>query len=186
MKNHLFLAPLQCRQGAKSLPWLCVRICKTCVCSSPVALKGKLRKLKLSHWRSSYETVVSSFPSPLQAITAVPLENGDITRNGLIFLIKSMSWFIQLVRSASKWGNKSNPLIFVIWELDQKARSKNKHRENWMKNASLGTAVYRVLGEERDSETWLNCAAEWTLHVSFAPLNVALGCACSCVRCFCR
>lgn len=91
-----------------------------------------------------------------------------------------------LLRSVSKWGNKSNPLIFVIWELDQKARSKNKHRANGMKNDSLWTGSYIDLGEERHPETWLNCAAEQTLHVCHAFLNAALGCPCGCRRCFCR
>ena len=153
----------------------------------PVAVKDKLKKLKLSRGRRGYKTVVSSFSTPLlQAFIALPLKNGCITRNGLTFLITRMSWFIQLVRSASKWGNKSNPLIFVIWELDQKARSKNKHRANGMKNDSLGTGAYIPLGEERDSETWLNCAAEQTLHISYAFLSTAVGCPCGCRRSFCR
>lgn len=45
------------------------------------------------------------------------------------------------------------------------SESKNKHRANGMKNDSLGTGAYIALGEERDSETWLNRAAEQTLHV---------------------
>lgn len=76
MKNNLFLTPL--RRGG-----FCVRICKTRVCP-PVAVK-----LKLSCGRRGYKTVVSSLATPLlQTFIAVPLKNGDITRNVLIFLIQ--------------------------------------------------------------------------------------------------
>lgn len=50
-----------------------------------------------------------------------------------------------------------------------------------MKNDSLGTGAYIALGEERDSETWLN-----KLFTSCAFFNDALGCPCGCRRCFCR
>lgn len=64
-------------------------------------------------------------------------------------------------------------------------RSKNKDRANRMKNYSLGAGAYIALGEERDSETWLNRAAEQTRHMSYVFLNAALGCPGGC-RCCCR
>lgn len=89
------------------------------------------------------------FPQSSSAFIAAPPKNGDITSNGLIFLITRVNRFIQLVRSVPKWGNKSHSLILVIWELDQKVKSENKHRANGMKNDSLGTSAFIALGEER-------------------------------------
>lgn len=57
----------------------CVRICKTCICP-PVAVK-----LKLICGRRGYKAVVTPL---LQTFIAVPLKNGDVTRNVLIFLIQ--------------------------------------------------------------------------------------------------
>lgn len=47
------------------------------------------------------QPVVSSFPTLFSFYSSLP-KNGDITSNGLIFLIARVSCFIQIVRSVPK------------------------------------------------------------------------------------